>query len=181
MCALSAAAAKDKQWSVWRSSEDDRGLSLLSKGSPPHCELSVNTINILKTAWVWCLREPPSSLLSYLLLQHKKKKGHYLLFLWKRYLDNNSAAYLTPPPPTPLLPAKFQWLMGAILWNFEMWGLEERGQGNTVDKKETGGVAAEALGTLEHVRAGKWFIEVMMINICLRAYMCILPNDLKRP
>lgn len=27
--------------------------------------------------------------------------------------------------------------------------------GNTVDKKETGGVAAEALGTLEHVRAGK--------------------------
>lgn len=159
-------SCRDRPSSVWRSSQENRGLSSAKEPAPR--ELSVNTINILKTAWVWCLNQPPSSLLP----QHKKA----ILF---RFFEGGIWIIILAPPS--LLPAKFQWLMVAILWNFEMWGLEGRGQRNTMDSKEAGGGGAEALGTLEHVRAGKWFIEVMMINICLWADMCILPNDLKRP
>lgn len=100
-------SCRDRPSSVWRSSQENRGLSSAKEPAPR--ELSVNTINILKTAWVWCLNQPPSSLLP----QHKKA----ILF---RFFEGGIWIIILAPPS--LLPAKFQWLMVAILWNFEMWG-----------------------------------------------------------
>lgn len=102
---------RDGPWSVEVQPREERPFSpYLAKGLAPACELSLN-INILKIAWVRYLKEAHPFFLS----THTQKR-HYLLFFWKRHLGNNS------PSPTSLLPAKFQWIMGAILWNFETWG-----------------------------------------------------------
>lgn len=182
MCALLGSSSWTGPWVYRGPAIKTEGFLSLAKGAVPtvwavtkHHQHLENSLSLMSQGA--SLSSLPSHLPS---PPPQNKEAIIFLFFWMRYLDNDSTAY-PASSPTSLLPAKFLWLMGAILWNFEMWGAGGERAGNTMVRREAGGDAADMPGTLEHVRASIWFIEVIMINICLWAYMCILPNSLKHP
>lgn len=105
------------------------GFLSLAKGAAPMVWAVLNTTvtTVLKTAWLWCLREPRYLPLSSAFPLRTKRPLSFCGFFF--FLDNDSTAYPTSSP-TSLLPAKFLWLMGAILFEILRCGeLKGRGQG----------------------------------------------------